>query len=75
MYRITTQTKLVMASPDQGWSLTPGANHFETDMPDAVAKQLAKLQAAGTVKVEVLDGSGVKDWQLAKPETKSETAN
>jgi hypothetical protein len=63
MIRVTTPTKVTVPPPNQGWSLTPGANHFETDMPDAVAEQLAKLQTSGALKVEVLDGAAVTDWQ------------
>lgn len=68
MYRITTQTKIQMASPDQGWSLVPGANHFESDMPEAVATQLVRLSKDGIVKVETIDGEQVTDWE---PESKT----
>jgi len=64
--RVTTAAKIQMPSPDQVWSLTPGANHFESEMPDAVAARLARLQAEGTVTVEIVDGKGsVSAWTKA----------
>ncbi len=63
MIRVTTHTKVQMPSPDQGWTCTPGANHFDSEIPDAVAARLAKLQTDGVVKVERLDGTGsVSPW-------------
>jgi hypothetical protein len=67
MYRITSQSNVQMASPDQGWSLTPGANHFESDMPEAVAAHLVRLTKDGFVKVEVIDGAQVSDWKPPEP--------
>lgn len=62
MYRITTENKVQIASPDQVWSLTPGANHFDTEMPIAVAKQFAKLAAEGAITVELIEGGVVRPW-------------
>lgn len=58
MLKVTTSEKVQMAPPDQGWSLIPGANHFEGEFPEAVAKRLAELQSKGVVKVESLGIDG-----------------
>jgi hypothetical protein len=64
MIRITTAEKIQFASPDQTWSLTPGANHFESDMPDAVEARLSTLQSEGAITIETLDGNGgANPWQ------------
>lgn len=63
MIRITSITNVPMPAPDQIWSCTPGANHFDTDMPPAVATRFRKLQTAGVVTVEVIDGAHITAWQ------------
>lgn len=58
MFKISASQKHVMPQPHAGWSLVPGSNHFEGEMPDQVAEHLHALQARGAVKVEVLNDKG-----------------
>jgi len=72
MIRITTAAKVQIAHPNQTWSLVPGANHFDAEIPAAVSERLAELIDAGTVTVDVLDGTGrITTW---KPSIANEPA-
>lgn len=68
MFKITSAERFVMAPPNQGWTLEEGANHFDSAMPDAVAKKLRELVTKGFVKVELLDlNANSTPWEAEKP--------
>jgi len=72
MLKIISPERVVILSPNAGWSLRPGANHFDEEPPEAVAKRYAELAEAKVITVEVLDGDGkATAWPGPKP-TKSD---
>lgn len=65
MFRVTTTQNYAMPQPHAGWSLVPGHNHFEGDMPEPVAARLGALQKQGSVEVNTLSLDGVATpWEL-----------
>ena len=67
MLKITAAERFVMPHPNQGWSLSEGANHFDEEPPEAVVKKLEELVAKGFVKVEVLDADAKSTpWKPVK---------
>ncbi len=65
MFRVTTTQSYAMPQPHAGWALVPGNNHFEGDMPEAVAARLSALQKQGAAQVHTLSSDGVATpWEL-----------
>lgn len=54
MIKITCAKRVVIAQPNAGWSCSPGANHFDEAMPEAVSERFAELEKSGEVKIETL---------------------
>lgn len=58
LLKVTSTRKQRIDSPNAAWSLAEGANHFEGDAPEDVAKVYAKLIADKVISVEWIDGAG-----------------
>jgi len=67
LIKVTSADKRRIDSPNAAWSLVEGANHFEGDVPEEVAKVYAKLIADEVIKVERIDGEGkAHSWTAPK---------
>jgi len=58
LIKVTSTGKARIDSPNAAWSLVEGANHFEGDVPEEVARVYAKLIADKVITVEWIDGAG-----------------
>lgn len=67
LIRITSVSKQVMPAPHQAWSFGEGANHFEGELPEPVAKRLVELIAKEQVTVDIVAVDGtVTKWDPPK---------